>query len=287
MVSTTMGMLLLLVSPLAAFAQTSRTSAGDAAPAFVAAQGADASLNWAGYVANKKGSTYTSVSATWTVPKISTASTTGNSADATWVGIGGVSSDDLIQAGTQALVNNNRVTYQAWYELLPDYQTPIALAVHAGDSVSVSIHEVSANNWEVIFINNTTGQKYQKTFSYESARSSAEWIQEMPVGGSSRHLSYIPLDDFGSVTFVGANAVVDGVAHLLGDLEATPLTMLGTRSQTLAVPSKLHADGSSFSVARTQGNNFSSTVRTRSAHPIDRDVYQTSNGTTVIKVMVW
>lgn len=286
MVSTAMGMLLLLVSPLAVFAQTSNTTAGDDAPAFVAAVGADASANWAGYVANETGSTYTSVSATWTVPHVSTASTTGSAADATWVGIGGVSSHDLIQAGTQALVQNNSVTYQAWYELLPDYQTRIALAVHPGDSVSVSIHEVSPDKWEVIFINNTTGQKYQKTFSYESSRSSAEWIQERPVGATGRRLSYIPLDNFGSVTFTGANAVVDGTDKSLGDLNAAPLIMLGSRSETLAVPSRLNADGTGFTVARADVRATAS-VRAQYARPSHRTIYQSGDGTTVIKVMLW
>src|SRR5437867_7169793 len=56
------------------------------------------SSNWSGYAAS--GGTFTSVTATWTVPTVS-ANSTG--ADATWVGIGGLSSRDLLQAGTQGL----------------------------------------------------------------------------------------------------------------------------------------------------------------------------------------
>src|SRR2546427_2616225 len=52
------------------------------------------SSNWSGYAAN--GGTFTSVTATWTVP---TVSATSSGADATWVGIGGLESQDLIQAG--------------------------------------------------------------------------------------------------------------------------------------------------------------------------------------------
>lgn len=78
--------------------------------------GSDTSSNWAGYVASV--GTFTSVGAGWTVPRV----VGGNgslSADATWVGIGGLSSNDLIQVGTQAIVQNGTTTYEPWYELLP------------------------------------------------------------------------------------------------------------------------------------------------------------------------
>src|SRR5438445_9051939 len=60
------------------------------------------SSNWSGYAAN--GGTFTSVTATWTVP---TVSATSSGADATWVGIGGLTSNDLLQAGTQAMVDGS------------------------------------------------------------------------------------------------------------------------------------------------------------------------------------
>src|ERR1041385_7576167 len=57
----------------------------------LAAKNSTAAYNWAGYVAS--GGTYTGVSGSWVVPSVS--DPTGESADATWVGIGGVGSDDL------------------------------------------------------------------------------------------------------------------------------------------------------------------------------------------------
>src|SRR5205807_743579 len=63
------------------------------------ASSASRSSNWSGYVAN--GGSFTAVTATWVVPQVSATST---GADATWVGIGGLNSRDLIQAGTQASV---------------------------------------------------------------------------------------------------------------------------------------------------------------------------------------
>jgi hypothetical protein len=88
-----------------------------------------ASLNWAGYTATE--GSYTSVSGSWVVPEVKNASV--GRADAAWVGIGGVESHDLIQAGTQAVVTRRGVQYQAWYEMLPDVSIPVPLAVRPGD----------------------------------------------------------------------------------------------------------------------------------------------------------
>src|SRR2546428_3477456 len=63
----------------------------------------DTSSNWSGYAA--AGGTFTAVSGTWIVPQV-TAAVAG--ADATWIGIGGVSGRDLIQAGKQANVSGGR-----------------------------------------------------------------------------------------------------------------------------------------------------------------------------------
>ena len=95
------------------------------------------SLNWAGYVADT--GSYTSVTGSWVVPLVSDSRP---GADATWVGIGGVQTRDLIQAGTQAIVGNpGDITYQAWYEVLPDVSTPIDLAISPGNSITTTLTE--------------------------------------------------------------------------------------------------------------------------------------------------
>src|SRR4029079_12068325 len=121
----------------------------------------DTSSNWSGYVAN--GGTYTSVTGTWIVPQVG-ATTTG--ADATWVGIGGVSGTDLIQAGTQATVSGGSVSYDAWIEMLPQSSRTISLDVAPGDSVTVSITEQSSGQWLIAMTNNTTKASYQRTVTY-------------------------------------------------------------------------------------------------------------------------
>src|SRR6266508_2773346 len=169
----------------------------------------DTSSNWSGYVAN--GGTYTSVTGTWIVPQVG-ATTTG--ADATWVGIGGVTGTDLIQAGTQATVAGGSVSYEAWIEMLPDSSRTVSLSVAPGDSVTVTITEQSTGNWLIVMVNNTTTSSYQRTVRYNSSRWSAEWIQEAP--SSSRGV--IPLDDFGVVRFTAGGAVRDAKSFGLSAL---------------------------------------------------------------------
>ena len=202
----------------------------------------DTSSNWSGYVAN--GGTYTSVTGTWIVPQVG-ATTTG--ADATWVGIGGVSGTDLIQAGTQATVSGGSVSYDAWIEMLPQSSRTISLNVTAGDSVTVSITEQSSGQWLISMTNNTTKSSYQRTVTYSSSRSSAEWVQEAPSSGRG----IIPLDDFGTVRFTGGSAVRDGKTLTLSALGASPVAMINRSGQAIAQPSTLGDDGSSFAVTRT------------------------------------
>jgi len=214
------------------------------APVSPSAQGT--SHNWSGYAAT--GGSYTAVTSTWTVPQLAPAGAPG--VGATWVGIGGVNSRDLIQAGTQDVsAGNGQSQFQAWIEMLPAPSQQVPLAVAPGDSVTVSITQQSAGSgtWQIAFKNNTSGQTYQTTVHYASSLSSAEWIEEAPSGPNG----IVPLDNFGSVAFSSASAVQNGQTVDLSQAGAQPITMLNGSSQPLAVPSAIGSDGSSFSVART------------------------------------
>ena len=203
------------------------------------------SHNWSGYAAT--GGSYSAVSGTWTIPQFNGSSTSG--VDATWVGIGGVTSRDLIQAGTQQTVSGRGSTrYQAWVEMLPQASRPVPLTIHAGDSVTVSIAEQSTDHWLITFTNNTTGQSYQDTDEYSSSHSSAEWVEEAP---SATRSGILPLDDFGTITFSAGTATKDDQTETIAQTGARAITMLGSRNQALAVPSPLGADGASFSISRT------------------------------------
>src|SRR5882724_3369571 len=98
------------------------------------------SLNWSGY-ATAPGSGITAVNSTFRVPSVS-AVPPGFAAN--WTGIGGYTSQDLIQAGTS---EDELQGYYAWYEILPASETQLtnctgdsACTVNPGDTVSVDIH---------------------------------------------------------------------------------------------------------------------------------------------------
>ena len=205
----------------------------------------DSSFNWAGYITS--GGTYTAVSGTWTVPQVDT---TGDTAgDVTWVGIGGVGSRDLIQAGTQAIDNGSgNIRYQAWYELLPGTSVTAALDVQPGDSVTATIErQGTTDNWAITLLNNTTGKSFAKTVVYASSLDSAEWIEEMPYS----NIGLIPLDNFGEIQFTSGWTVKDGQKLSIADSGAQTITMLNRAGEALATPSALGTDGISFSVARS------------------------------------
>jgi len=201
------------------------------------------SRNWSGYVATR--GTYTSVSGTWVIAKPDP-KTPG--VDATWVGIGGANTTDLVQAGTEATVGpDGTVSYDAWTETLPQSTRTVALSVNAGDTVSVTLTEQSAGSWLIEIKNVTTGRSYTTTIRYSSSKTSAEWIEEAPSIGRG----IAPLDSFGTVKFSAASTVADGKTVTVKAAGAKAVTMTNGAGQALAVPSAIGSDGSSFSVART------------------------------------
>ena len=209
--------------------------------------GNNKSFNWSGYTAT--GGKFTSVSGTWNVPSITS---TGNlQADAIWVGIGGVNSGDLIQAGTQAVADSSgQISYQAWMEELPGPSNQLPLTVNSGDSVTVSISQQTNDQWSVSLTDNTTGKNYQTTTTYNSSLSSADWIIEMPA--SARN--FIPLDNFGTVQFSNASAIKDGNTVTPAQANAQTITMVNGNGDGLATPSTINSDGASFSVSRSSLN---------------------------------
>ncbi len=204
------------------------------------------SQNRSGYAVT--GSGYTGITGTWAVPQPRVAGAPG--VGATWVGIGGVTSHDLIQAGTQDVsLGAGQFQFQTWIEMLPAASQQVSLAVVPGDSITVSIEEQGAGSgmWQISMKNNTSNQSFQTSVQYTSTESSAEWVEEAPA--SSRGIP--PLDNFGSVSFTNASATQNGQAVSLADLGARPITMVNANKEALAVPSRVGGDGSSFMVVRT------------------------------------
>ena len=117
-------------------------------------------------------------------------------------------------------------------------------------TVSITESAPGSGVWQIDFNNNTTGKSYQTTVNYTSTESSAEWVEEAPVGNGG----LLPLDNFSSVTFSQATAIQNGQTVTLAQSGAKPITMVNGSGQALAVPSAISSDGSSFSVARTSAS---------------------------------
>ena len=229
--------------PSASMNPSGGTSPQTPAPPADAATGQSPSRNWSGYVAT--GGTFSAVSATWTVPNVS-AGTIGT--DATWIGIGGVDSTDLIQAGTQATVESGQVVYSAIWETLPEVAQPVPLTINAGDQISVSITQQKSDRWQISIKDATNRQSWAKSVTYNSSLSSAEWIEEAPATG---RLTILPLDSFGSVTFTSAMTVENGQTRTIAQAGAEPIAMNNGAGQVLAQASNIDVNGTGFTVTRT------------------------------------
>ncbi|GMA65366.1 hypothetical protein NZD89_07950 [Alicyclobacillus fastidiosus] len=207
-----------------------------------------ASGNWAGYVTNPATSSdlYTSVSGSWTVPTISSGS---QGVAAQWIGLGGVSSDDLLQVGTMEQVQGGTTVDTVFWEKLPSAAQNV-MTVSAGSTIDASIKQVSGSNWDVtITAKSSTGQTQSKTIpvtltsSYaEGIGSSAEWISEDP---SDMNGQLYPLANAGTVNF--RSATVDGQALNDSANQVVPMALVTDEGQLLIAPSSLGSDGESFS----------------------------------------
>lgn len=228
------------------FVPQSSNSSGNNA---TTASASNTTMNWAGYVS--KGGTYTAISGSWQIPSVTVGSDSAAS-DATWIGIGGDTSSDLIQVGTENIVEDGQVASSTFFEELPNSSENIpTVTVSAGDKVSASITEVATGEWNISINDLTNGESYSNTVYYNSSESSAEWVEEAPSDGSS----IIPLDEFGSVTFTGGSTVENGKTVSISGSNAQVLTMDNGAGQALTATSALQNNGGSFTVTRTSASN--------------------------------
>src|SRR6516164_5994586 len=178
----------------------------------------------------RSSSSRTSASMTWVVPTVSfgqsTDTTSSTQYSANWVGIGGFCANQLctrgdhtlIQLGTEQDVSpspppSGTANYYAWYEVLPQAETPldpVKYPVSAGDLMTASLScqqpcSGKKQNWTLSMTDTDPTQNIQKWFwsiqlSYGSSLLSAEWIEEAPYSGG-----ILPLADFGTAHFPGAD----------------------------------------------------------------------------------
>jgi hypothetical protein len=214
--------------------------------------GSATSLNWGGYAVTPASHDVTAVTSTFVVPK---AGLILPGFAASWAGIGGYNSSDLIQAGvTENSLPTNPISgpqYGAWYEILPASETPVsncagnsACTVKPGDSVTVNIHQTSPGQWNISIADPTEGWTFDKAQAYASTESSAEWILEAPTVIAQTILAGVGTAHFGPTsTFTTASGGTQTIAQ--GDPTSIALSP-GLINE--ATPSALAADGQSFNV---------------------------------------
>jgi hypothetical protein len=214
--------------------------------------GSATSLNWGGYAVTPASHDVTAVTSTFVVPK---AGLILPGFAASWAGIGGYNSSDLIQAGvTENSLPTNPISgaqYGAWYEILPASETPVsnctgnaACTVAPGDTVTVNIHQTSPGQWSISIADPTEGWTFNKALAYASSESSAEWILEAPTVIAQTILAGVGTAHFGPTsTFTTASGGTQTIA------QGNPTSIaLSPGLINEATPSGLAADGQSFNV---------------------------------------
>jgi hypothetical protein len=215
------------------------------APGSAAAQSApqpQPSQNWSGYIGSN--AYYTGVSALIQTP-VATGQQQTTSAVASWVGIGGSTSPDLIQAGVEVDTSGPVAQYHAWFETLPQASRNVALNIGPGDWVSVDVHELAFDQWQITIIDGQ--QVFQRQIQYVSSHSSAEWIVEDP--SAARGL--VPLATVTGANFANMTAVANGQPSVPAQLSPQTTVLVGAGGQVESSPSVLGPDGNSFGVAAT------------------------------------
>lgn len=206
-------MVFAIVSPGVGLAvATLSPSAGHFIATGFATAGKVSSSNWAGYAGTGSTGSVTKVSGTWVEPSVDCSS--GKTTDvATWVGIDGYSTSDLVQTGASGDCSGGVLVYYAWWEVLPAPETTISsFTVHAGDKITASVTYSTSTGKFTMKITDGT-QKFSKTKAVSGTpRNSAECIVERDsVGGVLNQLSKFKTDHFSSCT-----ATIGGVSGGIG-----------------------------------------------------------------------
>jgi Peptidase A4 family len=192
------------------------------------------STQWAGY-ARRSGAPHTQASATWRLPRITC--TQANANASFWVGLGGIRSSNVEQAGVQALCRSGQPVYASWWQLYPR-PAAAAFPVHPGDLIAAQVTNGTGGQVSIDLSDLSTRQHARITRQTPGAQlTSAEIIAEQSgttVG---------PLSDFGSVTF--SSARIDG--RPLDQAGAYSLDMVDTSGRVRAIPGPITA-GDTFTV---------------------------------------
>lgn len=204
------------------------------------------SENWSGYAVQAT-SAFTDVIGKWTQPAVTcTAATTYS---AYWVGIDGYADTTVEQLGTEADCVHGAPVYSAWYEMYPKAPVTFPDTVKPGDVLDAQVSR-SGTSYTLSISDSTEGWAQavvKKAAGAEDA--SAEWIAEAPCCTSTGGI--LPLADFGSVAFTGAEAATGGsdlpVSSFTADSGPHDISMTKNK-KVIAKPSALRPKGTAFTI---------------------------------------
>ena len=192
------------------------------------------SSNWSGYAMGN--GPYNYVSGTFNVPDLY--ATPGATYLSEWAGIDGATNSDLIQAGVDEYYDPSTgyVYLSPWWEILPAPETLISMSVSPGDSITVTISQVSGSEWAIQLTDNTTGQSFLTDQTYTGPGSSVEWIVEAPeVNGAMTTLAdYSPAVTFTGVRFNGAETTLTDIDMVQGGAQVSTPSVFTTQGFAVA-----------------------------------------------------
>jgi hypothetical protein len=197
---------------------------------------ADSSV-WSGYAIT--GKTITSVTGTFTLPRLRCAPWDQESDVAFWVGIDGFNTPTVEQTGVDVACGPDGAEYRPWYELFPLPAVFINRPAAAGDHITATVRRTAPHKYALTLHNATASWTYTTTQTAQhDGATTAEWIAER---ASQRVARFRP------VRFEQCGA--DG--HPISAYSTTTaITLDGWRS---LVPSSLNTSGNAFRIVSTYG----------------------------------
>lgn len=217
--------------------------------------GTEESSNWAGYAVTRTDSHfYTNVGGSWTVPS---ASGISSSLGSQWIGLGGVSSGDLLQMGTIEQFQGKREITTLFWEQLPANAQDI-MTVPTGSRINAKIYQGHNNTWSLQFqVIEPNGKRVMKNISTklnsayaQGIGTSAEWISEDPSDGNGNLYPLANTDVVRYTNTTANNEAIDGKGNKLD-----PLAVVNSQNRILIAPSALSSKDTAFSTTNI-GNRY-------------------------------
>ncbi len=211
----------------------------------------NSTTNFSGYIDYAaSGQTFTSVSASWTVPTV-TCQPGETSWAAQWPGIGDATT--VQQDGTETDCQNGTPVYWAWYEMYGDAAVnngyaqelaPSSYPVSPGDVMTGAV-SLSGATWLLSLADATANWSFSTQFASPAgglSQGSAEWMVEDPDGCSPQCQT---LAQYTPVQFTSATATENGQGGPISAFAPTTL-QIEQSSTLLSAPGALNQTGDGF-----------------------------------------